>query len=151
MIKTESATILTELHYSDPESALNWLSKVFDFKKRMIVRDQFGKIVFSELELDEAIVAVVPEQPGGMRSPKAANGISTQTTMIRFNRNIDEHFRNALEHGATILSNPETHFFGDRAYIVSDIEGHTWSFAQRLPDAGGPPPDGWGIEFPSED
>ena len=41
------------------------------------------------------------------------------------------------------------HAFGDRVYVAADLEGHLWSFAQRGPGAGGPPPDGWTISFPS--
>jgi len=144
------ASIVAELHYTDPDAALNWLSKVFGFEKKMIVRDQSGGIVFSELEIDGATVAIIPEQLDTMRSPKAVNGISTQTTYVRFKRNIDEHYAHALAGGATILSKPTTHFFGDRAYLVSDLEGHTWNFGQRVAGAENPPPEGWRIEFPSQ-
>ena len=149
MSESKKATILPELHYVDPAAALNWLSEVFGFETRMIVKDHAGKIVFSETEIDGGAVAVVPEQLDTMRSPKAANGNSTQTIQIRFSRNIDEHYEHAKANGAIILSEPETYFFGDRTYLASDLEGHTWSFGQRLPNAESPPPDGWRIEFPS--
>ncbi len=150
MSEPYSASIVAELHYSDPEAALNWLSKVFGFEKRMIVRDQSGEIVFSEVEIDGAVVAIIPEQLDTMLSPKAVNGVSTQTTQVRFKRNIDEHYAHALASAATILSKPTTHFFGDRTYLVSDLEGHTWNFGQRVSNAENPPPDGWSIEFPSQ-
>ena len=149
MSVSKSASIIADLHYRDPAAALEWLSKVFGVETRMIVKDEAGKIVFSEVNIDGGIVAIVPEQLDIMRSPKAANGVSTQTVQIRFSRNIDDHYDHAKANGATILSEPTTHFFGDRTYIASDLEGHTWSFGQRLPNAGGPPPDGWSIEFPS--
>lgn len=96
MSEPNSASIVAELHYSDPDAALNWLSEVFGFKKLMIVRDQSGKIVFSQLEMDGAIIAIIPEQLDTMRSPKAVNGVSTQTTQVRFKRNVDEHYAHTL-------------------------------------------------------
>lgn len=148
MTDAKTASIIAELHYADPNAALNWLSKTFGFQTEMIVKDGSGKIIFSEMKIDGASVAIVPEVLGVMRSPKTAKGLSTQTVQIRFSRDIDAHYKHAKANGARILSEPETHFFGDRTYIASDLEGHTWNFGQRLNEAG-PPPQGWSIEFPS--
>lgn len=150
MSDSENALIIAELHYTDPDAALKWLSKVFGFETIMIVRDQADKIVFSQVQIDGGSVAIVPEQLDMMLSPKAANGISTQTVQVRFSRNIDEHYDHARANGATILTEPMTHFFGDRTYIASDLEGHTWNFGQRIANAESPPPDGWRVEFPSK-
>ena len=149
MSDPNTTSIRAELHYADPASALDWLSKVFGFETVMIVKDPSGNIVFSEAKIDGSSVAIVPEQLSNMLSPKAANGISTQTVQVRFSRNIDEHYAHAKANGAKILTEPETHFFGDRTYMAADLEGHTWNFGQRLAGAGVPPPDGWSVEFPS--
>lgn len=150
MSEASGSSIVTELHYSNPDAALDWLSKVFGFEVRMIVRGSSGEIIFSELEIDGATVAIVPEQLDTMRSPRKVSGISTQTTQVRFTRDIDKHCAQALAGGASILSKPTTHFFGDRTYLAADIEGHTWNFGQRIAGAESPPPEGWSIEFPSK-
>lgn len=148
MEDSKPASIIAELHYADPAAALIWLSKAFGFETEMIVKDEAGELVFAEMKIDGASVAIVPELLGTMRSPKAAGGISTQTVQLRFTRNIDQHYQQAKANGAVILSEPETHFFGDRTYIAADLEGHTWNFGQRLTEAGAPP-KGWSIEFPA--
>ena len=45
---------------------------------------------------------------------------------------IDAHHRQAVTEGATIQSEPEDMFWGDRRYEAFDPEGHRWHFAQRL-------------------
>ena len=61
MSDTGTTSIVAELHYADPVAALNWLSEVFGFETRMIVKDESGKIVFSEIDIDGGTVAIVPE------------------------------------------------------------------------------------------
>lgn len=34
--------------------------------------------------------------------------------------------------GATILTEPEDQFYGDRTYRARDPEGHVWTFAQTV-------------------
>ena len=40
------------------------------------------------------------------------------------------HHRRARDHGARILSEPETDQFGSR-YRAEDVEGHRWMFVER--------------------
>lgn len=140
--------VTSELYYADPDAARDWLSKVFGFTKGLVVRDSTGTIVFSEMEIDGGVVAVLAEHSDFMRSPKAAKGMNTQSVQIRFTLNIDDHYAHAVKNGAVIVSKPETYFFGDRSYLAADIEGHIWSFGQRIDNSERPPPEGWTIEFP---
>jgi hypothetical protein len=48
---------------------------------------------------------------------------------------------------AEILSEPETHFFGDRAYLARDLEGHVWSFGQREAGPAGAIPPSWTVRI----
>ena len=43
---------------------------------------------------------------------------------------VDAHFRQAVECGATICAEPQDKFFGDRVYECLDLDGHRWSFHQ---------------------
>jgi len=149
MSEAEGIEVTAELVYEDPEAALAWLSGAFGFETRMMVRDPSEKVVFAETGLGEHTVSIGPERPS-VRSPKNAGG-ATQSVQIRFFEDVDAHCARARAAGATILRGPELFFFGDRSYDVADHEGHVWSFNQRLPGAGGPPPPGWTISFPSRD
>lgn len=43
--------------------------------------------------------------------------------------NVDEVYKNALEHGAVSLAEPEDAFWGDRYCQLRDLDGYIWSFA----------------------
>ena len=141
--------ITTELHYRDPDAALSWLAQAFGFETRMVIADERGRTIFAETGWGEATVAIVPEEPTNKRSPQALNGSNTQLVRVRSEIDVDSHCVRARAAGATIVQEPVEYFFGDRVYVAADLEGHLWSFAQRIPGAGGPPPDGWTITYPS--
>jgi uncharacterized glyoxalase superfamily protein PhnB len=151
MQNTDEVSLLAELCYDDPRAALDWLAEAFGFETRMVVRDDQGRLVFAETGLGGRTVAIVPAQGPRNQSPRSLDGANTQTVQIRMNEDIDRHCARARAAGAVILSEPEPLFFGDRAYLAADLEGHVWSFAQRIPGAGGPPPPGWTVRFPSRE
>ncbi len=141
--------VAAELHYKDPEAALIWLAKVFDFKTRIVVKDQQGNLVYSESGWDEHTVAVLPEMRDTNKSPLTIGGVNTQTVRIRSSVDVKKHCEKARGMGATIVSEPEIFFFGDLTYRVLDVEGHIWTFAQPVPGQAGRPPEGWTVSFPS--
>jgi uncharacterized glyoxalase superfamily protein PhnB len=149
MANDQVFTVTPELHYRDPDVALTWLADAFGFEIRMVVADQTGRTVFAEVGWGQASVAITPEEPTQKQSPSALDGVNTQLVRIRGNFDVDAHCARSRAAGATVVQDPVQHFFGDRTYVVADLEGHLWSFAQRIPNAGGPPPDGWRITFPS--
>jgi uncharacterized glyoxalase superfamily protein PhnB len=149
MADRDTPTITTELHYREPVAALDWLAEAFGFETRMVISDERGILVFAEAGLGEVTVAIVPEEPSRKRSPQGLNGANTQLVRIRGEMDVQSHCSRARAAGATIVQEPTQYFFGDRVYVAADLEGHLWSFAQRIPGAGGPPPNGWTITYPS--
>jgi uncharacterized glyoxalase superfamily protein PhnB len=146
MSDTAPATVLAELHYADPEAALDWLASAFGFERELVVKNPDGEFVFARAGFRGAAVAVLPEQPPRMRSPLSTGGVATQSVQIRMTDDIDVHCTRARAAGAEIISEPEDYFFGDRAYLVADLEGHVWNFGQRK-SADGRPPEGWQVQF----
>ena len=145
----DTVTVLAELAYEDPGAALAWLAEAFGFETRIVVADDTGRIVFAETGWGEHTVAIVPEDGDRRRSPRALGGMNTQMVQVRFGGDVDRHCAQARAAGAVIVTEPQDLFFGDRAYLAADPEGHLWSFGQRIPGAGGPPPRGWTVRFPS--
>jgi uncharacterized glyoxalase superfamily protein PhnB len=141
--------ITAELHYRDPDAALSWLGKAFGLETRMVIADERGVTIFAEIGWGEATVAIVPEGPPRKSSPQSLNGANTQLVRVRGEIDVESHCLRARVAGATIVQEPEQYFFGDRVYVAADLEGHLWSFAQRIPGAGGPPPAGWTTARPS--
>jgi uncharacterized glyoxalase superfamily protein PhnB len=142
-------TVTAELHYRDPRAALDWLSRAFGFETRMMIADEDGRVIFADVVLGSASFAITPEEPTRKQSPAALGGANTQLVRIRGEFDVDAHCTRARAAGAVIVQEPVEFFFGDRVYVAADLEGHLWSFAQRIPGAGGPPPDGWTITIPS--
>ncbi len=151
MADRRALTITTDLHYRDPAAALEWLAQAFGFETRMVVADEQGRIIFAEAGLGDVTVGIVPEDSLGKISPKALGGANTQIVRVRGDLDVDSHCAHAQTAGAVIIQQPSQYFFGDRVYVVADLEGHLWSFAQRVPGVGGPPPEGWTVSFPSRE
>lgn len=147
----DGVTVVAELYYEDPETALDWLSKAFGFETRLLVKDEHKKLIFSESGYGDCTVAILPEQTELNRSPLSAGGTNTQTVRIRTSMDVREHCKQARASGATIIKEPEQFFFGDLTYFVADLEGHIWTFAQSIEGTASNPPEGWTITFPSRD
>jgi len=134
----------------DAAAEITWLCEAFGFELRLKVEGDAGRIEHSELIYGEGLVMVSQESLGPeqdshgakpwkrfMRSPQTAGG-GTQAMMI-FVDDADAHCAHARSKGARILSEPETHDYGDaywsdRSYAAIDPEGHLWWITQRLRD-----------------
>ena len=131
--------ISSALFYDDAAAAIEFLEKAFGFSTRLKVEDGAGRIVHSELELDEGLVMVASSQDV-RRSPRAVGGVNTQALCV-YVADIGAHFQRARANGATILSEPADRDYGaehrtDRVYEALDPEGHRWWFSQRVRNPG---------------
>lgn len=127
--------------YEDPKAAIDWLCRAFGFEVQLKVEDDAGRIVHSELKLEEALVTVGGvdgEEPWqeAYRSPKQIGGAVTQALAFHIDA-VDAHAATARAAGAKIIREPETNDYGDdywadRSYGALDPEGHLWWFMQRM-------------------
>jgi len=132
--------------YDDPAAALDWLAKSFGFETRLSIPGPDGGIVHAEIQLADGVVMVGPTSaadasdhvPAEWHSPKSLDGSVTQSLYVYVD-DVDAHYALARRAGATIRSEPEDRFYGDRIYVASDPEGHQWTFAQHVRDV--PPED----------
>jgi uncharacterized glyoxalase superfamily protein PhnB len=136
--------VTPHLHYRDPEAARLWLERAFGLETELLVTDADGRLVFARLT---GGVGLEPEGAG--KSPASLDGANTQTVSMRMADDIAAHFARARAGGARILREPRQEFYGDMSYMAADLEGHLWNFGQQIPDAGGPPPEGWTVRFPN--
>ena len=72
------------------------------------------------------------ETRAGSGSPASIGGSNTQTVHVHIPAGIDEHCERARRAGATIESEPEDQFYGDRSYRAVDLEGHRWTFSMTV-------------------
>jgi uncharacterized glyoxalase superfamily protein PhnB len=121
-------TALTSaLCYRDPKAALKFLEAAFGFELVMLIEDNDGNLVHSEMKFGDSLVMVGTEWTARHKSPASIEGFNTQTVHIHLDADIDAHCERARAAGAEILMELEDQFYGDRTYRCRDPEGHFWT------------------------
>lgn len=118
--------------YQDPRKAFDWLQKAFGFDVEMIIEDEAGNPVHTELRYGDGVVMIGGEWSEDHKSPASIGRKCTQTVHIHVTEDIDQHCERARRAGAEIIVEPETQFYGDRTYRARDPEGHIWTFGQTV-------------------
>jgi len=121
-------TALTSaLCYRDPKAALRFLEAAFGFELVMLIEDNEGNLVHSEMSFGDSLVMIGNEWTAQHKSPASIDGFNTQTVHIHLDGDIDAHCERARAAGAEILMEPADQFYGDRTYRCRDPEGHFWT------------------------
>lgn len=126
-----SPRIRPHLIYDDPRAAIEWLTRVFGFREREAARHTSpeGVIGRTQMEVVDSLITLgLPSVHGG--SP----GREVSTMLYVYIDEVEAHYRRTCEAGADIVLELEDQAWGDRCYQVADLEGHQWTFAQRVVD-----------------
>lgn len=126
-------SVIPVLTYPDVGAAVNWLTRAFGFVEHVRIGDHRAQLGFGDGAL------IVADASHGRRSSDA-DDIATHSVMVRVD-DVDAHYRAALAAGASILSEPADHFYGERQYAAADPAGHRWTFTQSVADVA---PEDWG-------
>jgi uncharacterized glyoxalase superfamily protein PhnB len=118
--------------YRDPKAALKWLEHAFGFEPAVVMLNDAGDVMHSEMRFGDGVIMVAGEWSALNKSPRSVDGINTQTVHIQMTDDVDAHCAHARKAGAKIVREPETQFYGDRTYRAEDPEGHVWSFGQKI-------------------
>jgi uncharacterized glyoxalase superfamily protein PhnB len=145
-------TFASAVYYRDPFAALAWLESAFGFKRQFVVMSPDGKLAHSEMRFEDGSVMICGGWPGmPYTSPADLDGKNTQSVHVQLKSGIDVHYERARAAGATVVREIADQFYGDRVYVVSDPEGHVWSFGETVrtvtreeaEEASGLKIDGW--------
>jgi uncharacterized glyoxalase superfamily protein PhnB len=136
----EQQAVVPMIAYGDGPAAMDWLTTAFGFVERQRWLNDDGSLSHGEMIAGGGLVMMAtptPQYEGPKRHrehcerarawsqvPWVVDGVMVHVD------DVDAHFRQAKEAGATILSEPEDGFPG-RRYRVEDLEGHRWMFLQR--------------------
>jgi uncharacterized glyoxalase superfamily protein PhnB len=131
-----NATIVPILIYEDIGEAIHWLCQAFGFKERLRV-ERDGIIGHAQLEFAESAI-MLGRQGGPFRSPRGEEVSAYVHVTVD---NVDKHFEQAKQYGASIAQSPHDMPFGERQYTVWDYAGHRWTFSQHIADVA---PEEWG-------
>ena len=118
--------VTPNLFYDDLAGALEFLGKAFGFETRMAMPGPDGGIMHAEMQVQDGVIMMSPTgDSASWTSPKAQGGRVTQSLYIYVD-DVDAHCAKASASGATIVSELEDMFWGDRTYVATDPEGHRW-------------------------
>jgi uncharacterized glyoxalase superfamily protein PhnB len=121
--------------YKDNRAALKWLQDAFGFEASEVLTAANGDIVHAEMSHGDGLVMIGSEFAAWAASPASIGGKNTQRVHVRLESGIDEHCARARRAGAEIAMEPADQFYGDRAYMAVDHEGHHWTFSQTVRSA----------------
>lgn len=119
-------TVIPVLIYPDPGVAAEWLSKAFGFTVRLRIANHRIQMKAGDGCFTIAEGNVVPER--------------SHITQVRIEDAL-AHCERSRQNGATILTEPVDHVYGERQYNAEDFFGHRWDFTQTLADVD---PTSWG-------
>lgn len=112
------SVVIPELAYSDVRGAVDWLCRSFGFVERLRIGNHRAQLCFGE---GSVIVTGRRVDPG------------TSSVMVRV-ADVDNHFEQAKQSGARIISPPTNYPYGERQYTAEDLGGHRWTFSQTIAD-----------------
>ena len=134
-----SDAVRPAVFYQDPMAALEWLEQAFGLEPGMLVTDQQGRLAHAEMSWRGVAIGIGGEWssaellgPASLKSPASLGGVGTQFIHLSVEGDIDAHCERARAAGARITQEPDTQFYGDRTYRALDLEGHVWSFGQKV-------------------
>ena len=126
--------VTPNVFYDDLRAALDWLSKAFGFETRSSMAGPDGKIMHAEMQIEDGVIMMGPASGNdAWTTPKALSGAVTQSLYVYVD-DVDAHCARARSAGATIVSEPEEMFWGDKTYVAEDLDGHRWTFATHTRD-----------------
>lgn len=122
---------ISSIIYKDNRAALKWLQSAFGFEVSEVLTAANGDIVHAEMSHGDGVVMIGSEFTEWAKSPASVGGKNTQRVHVFVGHGIDEHCARARQAGAEVTE-PADQFYGERAYMAVDLEGHHWTFSQPI-------------------
>jgi uncharacterized glyoxalase superfamily protein PhnB len=126
---THGTAPLPYLFYENPGAAIDWLIRAFGFVERFRLQLPNGALAHAEVSAGLGVVMI-----GNVGPRNAMRPSTVRSSVYVFVPDVDAHCQRAREAGARIVEPPADQPFGDRSYLVLDLEGHEWYFAQHVRD-----------------
>jgi uncharacterized glyoxalase superfamily protein PhnB len=124
--------VIPAASYQNPRAAIDWLQRAFGFEIEMMIEDEKGDPVHTEMSYGGGWIMVGSEWDASTKSPASIGRVCTQTIHIHLDEDVNAHCERARAGGAEIMQEPSTQFYGDRTYRARDPEGHIWTFGQTV-------------------
>ena len=126
------AAVMPGLSYADPVAAYRWLQSAFGFEPLTLITEPDGALIHAEVGYRGCAINSSKRRWPDQAPPSDVGGRNTQSLHVQLSQDVDAHFARAAAAGAEVLMAPQDQPYGDRNYMVKDLEGHVWSFAQTV-------------------
>ena len=130
------STIIPTLRYRDAPSAIEWLCRVFGFKKRLVVPNEDGTIAHAQLTLGSGMImlgSAVDNDFGRLiKQPDGGDGTETQSPYIIVS-DADVVYERVKAEGGRIALDIKDEDYGGRGFSCQDPEGHLWNVGSYNP------------------
>jgi PhnB protein len=126
-------TLTAVLAVEDASAAIDFYKKAFGAKERMRMDAPDGKIAHAELEIGDSLIML--SDPFPQSNVKPPNDVGTSTMSIfMYSEDVDAAIAKAVGAGATVTTEAEDMFWGDRFGTITDPYGHLWAIATHVAD-----------------
>ncbi|HVY18043.1 MAG TPA: VOC family protein [Rhodopila sp.] len=113
--------------------ALQWYADVFAAKEELRLEAPNGRVGHAEIKLGDSKVMLADANPdSGAEAPAKFGG--SPVSLHLYVPDVDAVVAKAAATGATVKSQPENKFYGDRLGTIVDPFGHTWHVSTHVED-----------------
>lgn len=120
-------TFQAALAYRDAPAAIDWLERVFGFRRLLVVPGESeGTVAHAEMAFGNGTI-MLGTKPGEHTAHAAMNAPYVWVADVR------AHYDRAVAAGAEITRPYEEKDYGGSGYSVKDCEGNEWSFGNYTP------------------
>jgi len=121
------------LAVDDAAKAIDFYKEAFGADEQMRMPGPDGKVAHAELLIgDSRLMLSDPFEHSNVRPPSERGGPTASVFM--YVDDVDATFEQAQKAGATVVSELEDMFWGDRFGTVADPFGHVWAMATHKED-----------------
>jgi PhnB protein len=132
-IPEDRPRVIPYLTVDGAAEALDFYVSALGAVERARIPGPGGKVMHAELAFGDGSVMVSDAFPEwGSNGPRAIGG--TPVTIAIYVEDVDATIARAAEAGATVISQPENQFWGDRSGTIEDPFGHRWHIGTRVED-----------------
>ena len=126
-------TLTPYLSLDDAAGAIEFYKQAFGAKEQMRMDAPGGKIGHAQLQIGDSLVMLSDAFPGSSVRPPRELG-ATNASIFMYVEDVDAVVKKAVDAGATVTTEVEDQFWGDRFGTVTDPFGHVWSIATHVED-----------------
>ena len=133
----QGSTLIPSLRYRDAHAAIEWLVRVFSFKKQAVYDGPDGKVTHAQLTHGLGMLMLGSVMDHGelskfMVQPDEVAGRQTAGLYLVV-EDCEAVYASAKTAGAEIVQELTSPEYGGKAFSCRDLEGHVWSIGSYDP------------------